>query len=136
MWRFYHGSDGKPGHSFDDFDRRVMMCACLFLASGGPRSTWNTKNENALFRLRGHSVHTVCEHPAHSAQRWQQRRQQLVKAELYLIAAILGFDFSYNPPHTAFLAVLGAVTDEHGGGAGEGTAQLLGTRGLPWCIAG
>eukprot|EP01065_Artemidia_motanka_P016498 TRINITY_DN20163_c0_g1_i1.p1 TRINITY_DN20163_c0_g1~~TRINITY_DN20163_c0_g1_i1.p1 ORF type:complete len:358 (+),score=108.88 TRINITY_DN20163_c0_g1_i1:66-1139(+) len=116
MWRFYHGSEGKPAHSFDEFDRRVMMSACLFLAS---------KNENSLFRL-GDLVIMAWGHKYRSPE-WYQRRQQIVNAELYLIAAMLGFDFSYSLPTTPYCALLRELTGEDG---------ILGMRGIPWCIAG
>eukprot|EP01065_Artemidia_motanka_P016311 TRINITY_DN20022_c0_g1_i1.p1 TRINITY_DN20022_c0_g1~~TRINITY_DN20022_c0_g1_i1.p1 ORF type:complete len:516 (+),score=113.53 TRINITY_DN20022_c0_g1_i1:90-1637(+) len=122
LWRFYHGTgqDSAP-HSFEDFDQRLMMCACLFLAS---------KNENSRFPL-GDLVIKVFGHAPSQEPGcdYHKRWRQITQAELYLIAAVLRFDFSFQDPQKLYAEVLAKIT-------GLGHAGLVGLHGIPWVIGG
>eukprot|EP01062_Namystynia_karyoxenos_P007468 TRINITY_DN12623_c0_g1_i1.p1 TRINITY_DN12623_c0_g1~~TRINITY_DN12623_c0_g1_i1.p1 ORF type:complete len:584 (+),score=128.54 TRINITY_DN12623_c0_g1_i1:83-1834(+) len=122
LWRFYHGTGTDcPPHPFEEFDRRLMMCACLFLAS---------KNENSRFPL-GDLVIKVFRHEPSTdpGSDYHKRWRQITQAELYLIAVVLRFDFSFQDPQKAYAEILAKIT-------GLSHLVLVGLHGVPWVIGG
>eukprot|EP01060_Flectonema_neradi_P023891 TRINITY_DN3229_c0_g1_i1.p1 TRINITY_DN3229_c0_g1~~TRINITY_DN3229_c0_g1_i1.p1 ORF type:complete len:391 (+),score=63.93 TRINITY_DN3229_c0_g1_i1:693-1865(+) len=123
MWRFYMGYEGGDGDRNDhhhprNYDRRVMMCACLFLAA---------KVEDSLFTL-GDLVIKAWGHEPQSSD-YQARKKQIHQAELYLVAVMLRFNFTYKLPASLMLDKLQQLTGCHV------RDFIHGREGIPWCIA-
>eukprot|EP01059_Diplonema_ambulator_P002047 TRINITY_DN11688_c0_g1_i1.p1 TRINITY_DN11688_c0_g1~~TRINITY_DN11688_c0_g1_i1.p1 ORF type:complete len:390 (+),score=68.47 TRINITY_DN11688_c0_g1_i1:92-1261(+) len=123
FWRFYMGFTDPENekiksapHSPDLYKRRVMMCACLFLAA---------KVRDSLIRLRDLVAMVFQEDPLSEDN--MRRREQIAKAELYLIV-VLRFEFNRRLPSTEFISELENLTRLP-------VERILGqTEGLPWVI--